>query len=614
MPNSLRDAVSPYLRSHSDNPVAWREWGAGPFEEARRRGVPVLVSIGYATCHWCHVMARESFSDPAIALKLNASFVAIKVDREEYPDVDSSYLAAAAAFTGGLGWPLNVFVTPEGKAFYAGTYWPPAPAGGRASFDQVLDAVIDAWTNRRDEVDANASTVAAALAAQVVPPSGELPEASARNGVVAELVENEDIVHGGFGGAPKFPVAPVIGFLQNAGDAGSTTAAELAERTLAAMAASPLRDGVEGGFFRYSTRRDWSDPHYERMLYDNALLLGCYSRSSGDIATGIAAGIASFLGTVLRTAGGAFASGQDSESTVGGQRVEGGYYLLDAAARAREVPPALDDKILTGWNGLAIEALASAGARHGRSDWIDLARGAADHLLDRHVRADGTLIRASVGDRDSRAPATLEDYGMFASGLLALSLATGESAYAVTARSLVDLTLATAPERFAVPGGADAVLTAQGASLDFDPSEGAYPSGLSAISAAAHTLYLLTARDGYRAAAVAAMRSIAPLALSRPISFGAALGVIAGLQVPPAQLVVVGDPASGLAARARRAPGLVAAVTDAQAGEFSAAGFELFAGRISIAGQATAYLCRDFLCRLPVVELADLEAELTGTE
>ncbi|MEQ1736298.1 MAG: DUF255 domain-containing protein, partial [Rhodoglobus sp.] len=345
MPNRLAGAASPYLRSHADNPVAWWQWGPEPFAEAKRRDVPVLVSIGYSTCHWCHVMARESFSDPALAEFMNDNLVAIKVDREEHAEVDATYLAAAGAFTQNLGWPLNVFVTPAGRAFYAGTYWPPRAVGQHPAFRQVLDAVLNAWRERRSEVEQNGEIIAEVL--------GQRPDSAAVevdfDVAVAAAAEHEDRQFGGFGGAPKFPVAPTVRFLLDRGGAGDAAAEALAERALDAMAASALRD-LDGGFFRYSTQRDWTDPHYERMLYDNAQLLAAYAIAGRDE---IAAGVADFLLSTLRLADGGFASAQDSESTVSGIRVEGGFYALDPTARAAEAPPALDEKVLTGWNGLA---------------------------------------------------------------------------------------------------------------------------------------------------------------------------------------------------------------------------------------------------------------------
>lgn len=271
----LSTAMSPYLRAHADNPVDWHAWGEEAFAEAERRDVPVFVSIGYSTCHWCHVMARESFSDPALADYLNAHFVSIKVDREEHPGVDASYMAQAGAFTQGLGWPLSVFAMADGAAFFAGTYFPPQPVAGRPSFRQVLEAVTDAWVNRRDEVRGNAAAIGEAVraAGAASADNASLPTREQLAASADALAHHEDARFGGFGTAPKFPVAPAIGFLQAIGHD------ELASRTLRAMAASPLRDSVEGGFFRYATQRDWSEPHYERMLYDNALLLSTYTRA-----------------------------------------------------------------------------------------------------------------------------------------------------------------------------------------------------------------------------------------------------------------------------------------------------------------------------------------------
>lgn len=619
MANRLGDAVSPYLRAHADNPVDWFPWGPAAFAEARRRDVPVMVSIGYATCHWCHVMARESFSDPVTAEELNRRFVAIKVDREEHPDVDAAYLSAASAFTGNLGWPLTVFATPEGRAFFAGTYFPPQPVAGRASFRQVLDAVWDAWTSRRDQVESDAGKVREALAAaaEAATAVSELPTEQQLDGAVAMLAQAEDAEFGGFGGAPKFPVAPTLDFLLTR-PAGQ----ELAARTLRRMAASPLRDAVDGGFFRYATRRDWSEPHYERMLYDNALLLDTYARAwrltGEEWAERTADGVAAFLLGVLRQPSGGFASAQDSESTIDGARVEGTYYTLPPVERARLEPPPLDAKVLTGWNGFAIGALARAGRILDRPAWIAAAAEAADAVLARHRREDGTLLRASLGDRRSEAGATLEDYGGLAAGLLELALANGDARIASEARDLVDLCLDAADEGtcpFETPGGGDPVLQSTGLAVRVDPSEGAYPSGLSSMSRAAHTLYLMTGERRYERAAREGMRLVAAQALQVPSAFGTALGLMSELAGDVEQLVLVlpeaGAEASGssgaLPAAARRhAAPLVAFATEAQAEALAAGGFELFEGRTTRDGLPTAYLCRDFVCRLPVTDAAAL--------
>ncbi|MDH2444217.1 thioredoxin domain-containing protein [Amnibacterium sp. CER49] len=611
--NRLADAVSPYLRSHADNPVAWYPWGDEAFAEARRRDVPVLVSIGYATCHWCHVMARESFSDPALAGYLNEHLVAIKVDREEHPEVDAACLAGAGAFTPNLGWPLNVFLTPEGRMFHAGTYSPPRPMPDNPSFRQVLEAVVDAWTTRRDDVESSAGRLADALA------EAARQGASGGSGIGLEdlgraagtLVAYEDREHGGFGGAPKFPVPTVLLTMLALGRSPLLQPEDadrirgVAERALAAMREGGLRDAVEGGFFRYATRRDWSEPHYERMLSDNALLLRAYAEV-GDRDT--AAGIAAFLRGVLRRPEGGFASAQDSESLVDGQRSEGGYYRLTAEERRHQPPPAVDAKVLTSWNGLAIGGLARAGALLGEPTWVVLAEEAAEFLLASHRRPDGTLLRASLDGRPSTAAATLEDYGALADGLLELALAAGRPDLAVAARDLVDRCLVDG--RFAVPGGGDPTLAGLGLGLsaEADVSEGAAPSGLSSMARAAERLFLLTGERSYREAAAAALAPVLPQAAQRPIGSGAMLGVALAQLEPVRQLVVVtDDPASPLAAAARTLPTSVTAVlTERAVAAFAEAGFELFEGRTTVAGAPAAYLCRDFVCRLPVTDPAAL--------
>lgn len=623
MTNRLGDAISPYLRAHADNPVDWYPWGPEAFAEARRRDVPLMISIGYATCHWCHVMARETFSDPAIAAVLGERFVSIKVDREEHPDVDAAYLSAASAFTDGLGWPLTVFATPGGRAFFAGTYFPPVSTGGRASFRQILDAVSDAWANRRLELENDAGRVREALAAAAerATAASDLPGERRLDAAVDRLAETEDPQFGGFGAAPKFPVAPVLGFLL-ARDAGRP----LAHRTLRRMAESPLRDPVDGGFFRYATRRDWSDPHYERMLYDNAQLLDAYATAwaqTGDVAARQTAdGVAAFLLSVLRRPGGGFASAQDSESELDGVRVEGGYYRVPPEERAWLRPPALDAKVLTGWNGFAIGALARAGRILDRPAWIVAAGEAARFVLRAHRRCDGTLARTSVDDRVSGAAATLEDYGGLALGLLELALAAGDGQAAVDARDLVDVCLEAGRGDecpFGVPGGGDAVLQSTGLAVRVDPSEGAYPSGLTAMATAAHTLFLLTAGRHYERAAREAMRLVAAPAVEVPSAFGAALALMSRLEGAARQLVIVrppaepgagpgaaGDPRGLVAAARRHEAELVAIVDEPVAAGLAEAGFELFAGRTARDGLPTAYVCRDFVCRLPVTVPAGL--------
>ncbi len=602
MTNRLSDAVSPYLRSHADNPVSWWAWGEQPFAEAARRDVPVFISIGYATCHWCHVMARESFSDPELAGYLNEHFVAIKVDREEHPEVDAAYLAAASAFTGNLGWPLSVFATPGGATFFAGTYFPPRPVGDTPSFRMVLDAILEAWGDRRNEVDGAAAAVQEALAASRAETASSLPTAAELDAAVDRLALLEDPEYGGLGRGSKFPNAPVLWFLEQRAAAGNPVADGFADRIRTVLAESPLRDAVEGGFFRYAVRRDWSEPHYERMLSDNAQLLARLAEAGRSEQ---AQGIASFVIEVLRLPSGAFASAQDSESPIDGVRSEGGYYALDAAQRTRQPRPALDGKVLTGLNGMAIGALAGAGSRMGRVDWIVAARDAADAVLALHLPsgADGPIARASLDGRLSDAVATLEDIGGLAGGLLRLSLALGEPRYAAVARTLIERTRA-GDGSIAAPGGGDPVLVARGLAVAPDLDDGATPSGAALLADAAQLLWTLSGDDEHRRIAEDAITPALATALDQPSAFGAALAVASRLVSPVRQLVVVADdPGEPLGAFARSSgPEPTVVVTAAQAGEFAASGFELFLGRTTRDGRAAAYLCEQFACALPVTD------------
>jgi len=616
--NRLGTAVSPYLRQHAGNPVDWREWGPEAFAEARERSVPVLVSTGYATCHWCHVMARESFADPEIGALLRQEFVAVKVDREERPDVDASLMAAASAFTQQLGWPLTTFLTPDGHVFFAGTYYPPTPVGQVPSFRQILAAVLDAWKERRHEVDANANAIATAIRqgaeADVTARSGAgsdgrapvLPSIEDVHAVTDLLAQGEDTTYGGFGGAPKFPSAPLLEFLADAAaDAGADATADgdrratdLLDRSLRAIRSSELTD-ADGGVFRYATKRDWSVPHYERMLYDNAGLLAVAGAEQ-------ARGIADFLRDTLRRADGAFVAAQDSESTIDGQRVEGEWYRRPLAERGRLDPPPLDDQVLTGWNGLAVRGLAIAGSRHGDAEMIELARRAADALLAAHVVDGHVTVRSSTPRGASAAPPTIEDVGLLAEGLLELALVTGEVSYARVGRSLVDDGLA---ERFEV----DPVLAAAGTATGEQPQT-AVRSGTVALASAATILAALTGDRGYRDAAERLVADRARTGTERPLGHADALGVALALQRPSREVVVVSsDPSSPLrtATRTARRPGtVVALVTPAQADEWAAAGFELFEARGTL--DPAGYVCHDRVCALPARSAEELAAQLAG--
>ncbi|MFG6474948.1 thioredoxin domain-containing protein [Microbacterium sp. P06] len=613
MNSRLSESSSPYLRAHADNPVEWFPWGPEAFAEAARRGVPVLVSIGYSTCHWCHVMARESFQDDATAALINDGFVAVKVDREEHPDVDAAYLDAASAFTPHLGWPLTVFTTPEGRVFYAGTYWPGEPRPPLPAFREVLGAVREAWTDRREEVERTGAALRDALAeaARASSSSSGTPNLDQLAEAARGLTAREDPDYGGFAAGsgletPKFPTVPALRFLQSPALADASAAA-VARRAVDAMASSELHDPVDGGFFRYATRRDWSVPHYERMLTDNAGLVEV-ALDAG--RPDVAADAARFLIDVLQQPSGGFAAAQDSESIIDGERDEGGYYARDADGRAKLAPPSLDGKIVTAWNGLAIAALARAGARLGAraadgERLVEAARWAADAVLESNVGDDGMLRRASLDEIVSRSPATLEDYGSLARGLATLAATTGEVRYAEAARDLIDACLT--GDGISVPGGGDPVLVGQGMAVGGSDTDGASPSPTAAFAGGALALWHLGAGERYREAAVSLVSRVAQKALEQPLGHGAILEVAVSLASSPRQVVVVADPGSPMIAAARsiRAD-VVAVVTDAQAEAFTAAGFTLFESKTARHGLATAYDCRAFVCRLPVTDPADL--------
>lgn len=598
MTNRLAETLSPYLRAHADNPVDWYAWGPEAFAEAQRRDVPMMISIGYSTCHWCHVMARESFSDPAVAAVINAGFVAVKVDREEHPDVDGAYMAAASAFTQNLGWPLTVFATPRGRTFYAGTYWPPEARAPMPAFREVLAAVTEAWTVRRTQAEESADAVADALSRAASTAASDLPSAQQILAAAESIAQREDPVNGGFGGSPKFPVATVLAFLQSPlVRRDAPDAALAATRALSAMARSALRD-EDGGFFRYATQRDWTVPHYERMLTDNAQLLDI-ALAAGD--HDVARGIADFLLSALRRPNGGFGAAQDSESWIDGRRDEGGFYRRSLPERAGLEPPQVDGKVITGWNGLAIGALARAGARLGEHRLTEAAVTAATAVLQENRDPDGRLVRTSLDGAASNAAATASDLALLADGLFALAASTGDVSWALTGRGLLDDALG------GVSG--DPHLSEQGIVAAPDQTDGDLPSDAAAVAAAALSAWRLGAGERYRDAAVEIVQRLASRALAQPFAHGALLGVASALIEAPRQVVVVTSSPDGELAAAARAidADVIAVVTPAQATAFSAAGFELFDGRAGVAERV--HDCRGFVCRLPVGDPAEIVVE-----
>ena len=662
MPNRLATATSPYLLQHAGNPVDWREWGEEAFAEARRRDVPILLSVGYAACHWCHVMAHESFEDEATAAQMNADFVCVKVDREERPDVDSVYMAATQALTGQGGWPMTVFTTPDGRPFYCGTYFPPRPAHGMPSFRQLLAAVTDAWRTRREELETAGTRIAEGISARLDlgTPAPLTPEVLDR--AVAALAADLDERWGGFGGAPKFPPSMLLEFLlRHAARTGDDRALAMARSTLEAMARGGIHDQLAGGFARYSVDARWVVPHFEKMLYDNALLLRAYLhlwRATGEQwARRVADATAAFLVRDLGTPEGGFASALDADT----EGVEGLTYVwtpaqlvevlgeddgrwaaavfevTDAgtfehgtstlqllrdpddparlaavrerltAARAQRPQPARDDKVVAAWNGLAIAALAEHGVLTGSPSSVEAARRAAELLADVHW-VDGRLRRASR-DGVAGAPAgVLEDYGDAAEGLLALHQATGEGRWLELAGDLLDVVA----EQFVdADGWHDTAADAEAlVHRPFDPADGPTPSGIAAVAGAAVSYAALAGAPRHRELGEAAVGQLAKLADRAPRAVGWALAVGEALLAGPLEVAVSGPAgperdALAAAARASTSPGAVVVV-----GEPDAPGVPLLADRPVVGGRAAAYVCRGFVCSAPVTDVSALSAAM----
>ncbi|KAA1418936.1 thioredoxin domain-containing protein [Nocardioides humilatus] len=650
--NRLAAATSPYLQQHKDNPVDWWEWSPEAFAEARSRNVPVLLSVGYAACHWCHVMAHESFEDEATAAFMNEHYVNIKVDREERPDVDAVYMQATTAMTGHGGWPMTVVLDHEGAPFFAGTYFPPQPRHGQPAFTQVLQALSEAWHDRPEEVRRVAGQLREHLAASGDLPTGSL-SAELLDAAVEKLAEEFDPMAGGFGNAPKFPPTMVLEFLRRY---GSNQARHMVARTAAAMAGGGMYDQLGGGFARYAVDRGWVVPHFEKMLYDNAQLIGFYARLGTETGDRVARESADFLLRELRTAEGGFASALDADSPdpVTGKSEEGAFYawtpaqltealgesrgawaadlfavtaegtfehgtstlqlrhfpadsherarLSEVRARLLDVRalrprPGRDDKVVAAWNGLAISGLCDAGLLLGEQQYVDAALAAADLLVRLHLPGDGSILRVSRDGVVGPHAGVLEDYGCVASGFLSLVQATGDARWLTLATGLLDHALA----GFRAPDGGfydthdDAeTLVAR----PRDPGDNASPSGFSSVIHALVTAHALTGEGRYRDAAEEALATVAQLAERAPRFAGWSLAAAHTMLDGPLEVAVVGPSGSdrdALAARARRLPGAVVVVADGPRDDVP-----LLTGRTAVDGQAAAYACRGFVCERPV--------------
>jgi hypothetical protein len=662
VPNRLAAATSPYLLQHAGNPVDWREWGEEAFAEARARDLPVLVSVGYAACHWCHVMAHESFEDETTAARMNESFVCVKVDREERPDVDSVYMAATQAMTGHGGWPMTVFTTPEGKPFLCGTYYPPRPAHGMPAFRQVLAAVADAWTTRRADLESAGTRITDALSARLDLGPPEPLSAEVLDSAVGALAGTYDGTAAGFGDAPKFPPSMVLEFLlRNHARTGDPEPLRMARDTLEAMARGGIYDQLAGGFARYSVDAAWVVPHFEKMLYDNALLLRVYVhlwRATGDDwARRVADETAGFLIRDLATPEGGFASALDADT----DGVEGLTYVWtpdqlvevlgpddgrwaarqfevtdrgtfehgtstlqwlhdpdDPArlasirqrlrdARARRPQPARDDKVVTAWNGLAIAALAEHGVLTGNDDSVAAARTAAELIAATHW-VGGRLRRTSRDGVAGRHAGVLEDYGDLAEGLLSLHQATGDGRWLELARDLLDVV---AEQFIDSEGWHDTAADAEAlVHRPFDPGDGPTPAGVAAAAGAAVGYGALAGSPRHRELGESALAHVVRLVAQAPRAAGWAAAVGEALLAGPLEVAVSGPAgperdALAAAARASSSPGAVVVV-----GEPDAPGVPLLADRPLVQGRPAAYVCRGFVCSAPVTEVSALSATM----
>ncbi|MFE9019970.1 thioredoxin domain-containing protein [Streptomyces sp. NPDC007808] len=680
MPNRLAQATSPYLLQHADNPVDWWPWETGAFEEARRRNVPVFLSVGYSACHWCHVMAHESFEDDDTAAYMNEHFVSVKVDREERPDVDAVYMEAVQAATGQGGWPMSVFMTPDGEPFYFGTYFPPGPRHGMPSFRQVLEGVHSAWTSRRDEVGEVAAKITRDLAGRELSiESAGLPTDETQALALLQLTRDIDPASGWFKGDTKFPPSMVVEFLlRHHARAGSVAALEMAEGLCGAMARSSLYDQVGGGFHRYVlTPRAGGPlvPHFEKMLYDNALLCRVYAhlwRATGsELARRVALETADFMVRELRTDEGGFASALDADSDDGtGAHVEGAYYVWtpqqlrevlgddDAelaaryfgvteegtfehgssvlqlpqqegvfgaekiasvkerllAARADRPAPGRDDKIVAAWNGLAIAALAETGAYFDRPDLVDAALGAADLLVRLHLDDQARLTRTSKDGRAGGNAGVLEDYGDVAEGFLALASVTGEGVWLDFAGFLLDHVLA----RFTDEESGALYDTAADAEQLIrrpqDPTDNAAPSGWSAAAGALLSYAAQTGAGSHRAAAEKALGVVKALGPRVPRFIGWGLAVAeAGLD-GPREVAIVGPSLDDKATKTLHRTALLATAPGAvvAVGTPESDEFPLLVDRPLQQGQPAAYVCRNFTCDAPTTEPDRLRTALSS--
>jgi len=643
VPNRLGGESSPYLRQHKDNPVDWEPWDDQALARAREQDRPLLVSIGYSACHWCHVMAHESFEDERIAALMNERFVCVKVDREERPDIDAICMEACQAITGQGGWPLNAFLTPDGVPFYAGTYFPPESRHGLPSWRMVLDGVAEAWSNRRDQIGRQGAQMVQALGATArIEPSVEpITQELVREALVA-LWGTYDRANGGFGRAPKFPPASVIELLLARGER------EMSLGTLEAMARGGIYDQVGGGFARYSVDATWTVPHFEKMLYDNALLARAYLHgwqvSGNQRFQRVCRETLDWALREMCGPEGGFCAALDADS----EGVEGKFYVwtpdelrsalgerCDAAieyfrpkrfehglileahgpepedlpeirralleVRSQRVRPGLDDKRLTSWNALMISALAEAGAALRREDYIEAALRCAEFVQRERRAPDGSLMRTP------QVSGFLEDHAFLLEALISCYEATGDPSWYREATALADALI----ERFEDPERGGFFTTAsdheQLAARRKDLEDSPIPSGNSAAASGLLRLAALSGDGRYERHALGVLRLLLPIATRHPGAFGHLLGAADFYLAPVKEVAIVGpSPEAGELLRVVRGayrPHLVLATGEAD-------GVPLLEDRGPVDGHAAAYVCERFVCQAPVTSPEELAAAL----
>jgi len=665
--NRLGSELSPYLRQHADNPVDWYPWGPDAFDEARRSDRPIFLSIGYSACHWCHVMAHESFEDPATAAVLNDWFVSVKVDREERPDVDAVYMEAVQAMTGSGGWPLSAFLTPDGEPFFTGTYFPPRPSHGHPAFVQVLQGVHEAWTERRGALQEQAASITAHLNQSSLTGDGVLPTQASLVGARDALVAQHDAAFGGFGGAPKFPPTMSLELLlrHHVRTGGDPQGLAVVVRTLDAMAAGGIHDHLGGGFSRYSVDPRWLVPHFEKMLYDEALIARVYLHAwqvtGTDRYRGVLDDTLAYVLRDLRHPSGGFFAAEDADS----EGVEGKFYVwgpaevrevlsadpsidvdevlawwditeignfegatilnrigapVDVAepaavsaarpllfeAREQRVRPGLDDKVLTEWNALMLATLAEAGATTDTQSWIDAAVANAEFLLA-HLRADdGTWLRSWQDDGDggrAQHPALAADHAALLDAFVRLAEATGQARWIAEAVSVADALL----DRFWDPDQGGLFTTAHDGEVlvarPKDLLDNATPSANSLAAVALLRLGALTGEDRYRDRAIEIVALLGSTATRHPTALAHLLGAVDLMVNGIAEVVVMGEARPMVhAAQAAFIPHAVLAWGEPYPSP-------LWEGR----QPGMAYVCENFTCQAPVETVDDLLAQLAVT-